>query len=788
MKRINNGWEFVSKWSKDFLEGGPAEETVRIPHTVKELPLHYADHESYQGIYGYRRTLRIAKSQKGKRLFVQFDGAAHIATVYCNGKKLLTHRCGYTGFRAEITDSVQYGADNVIALRLDTTENGSVPPFGFVIDYLTYGGIYRDVWLDERPDLFIENIYAAPTGLHALKVQVHLSGAVGDETVAVSINNRDQELAAGETKAADDCELTLKAPAAKPWTPETPVLYCCTVELRRDGKVIDCVKQQIGFRTVAFNENEFLLNGKPYFLRGLNRHQSYPYIGYAATKSLQEDDARILKDELHCNAVRTSHYPQSRYFLDACDRLGLLVFTEMPGWQHIGDEAWKEQAIENCREMILEDRNHPSVFLWGVRINESQDDDAFYQKTNALAHALDPYRPTSGVRYLEKSHLLEDVYAYNDFSHMGTNPGARRKKDVTTHLDKPVIISESNGHMFPTKAFDTWQRRQEHALRHARVLDAAMADHAHAGCFQWCMFDYATHRDFGSGDRICYHGVMDSFRNPKMAAAVYASQQDKVPVLEIGSPMDIGDYPAGQIGKIYAFTNADEVALYKNDSYVASFQPKGWNGLKHGPIEIDDMIGCLLETQEGFNHSKAELIHKCLLDAVKFGPSNLPNKTKAALAYAMMKYKLSYADGVSLFGKYVGNWGGEAVRWRFDACKGGKVVASVLKTPSCRLHLEVRPSSLTLREGETYDMAAVRIRVLDENGNLASYAQLPISFALSGPAELIGPSEAAAEGGMTGTYLKTSGEKGRAVLTITSPQTESVQLIFNITGEDDSNE
>lgn len=105
--------------------------------------------------------------------------------------------------------------------------------------------------------------------------------------------------------------------------------------------------------------------------------------------------------------------------------------------------------------------------------------------------------------------------------------------------------------------------RQEHALRHARVLDTAYADGEHAGCFGWCMFDYATHKDFGSGDRICYHGVLDSFRNPKLAASVYASQGGEEPVLTVSSAMDIGDYPAGQIGTVYVFTNAERVDLYK---------------------------------------------------------------------------------------------------------------------------------------------------------------------------------------------------------------------------------
>ena len=115
-------------------------------------------------------------------------------------------------------------------------------------------------------------------------------------------------------------------------------------------------------------------------------------------ESMQRMDADILKYELGVNAVRTSHYPQSHYFIDQCDRIGLLVFMEIPGWQHIGDEAWKDRAVINVRDMVMQYRNHTSIILWGVRINESQDDDDFYRRTNAVAHELDPSRPTGGVR------------------------------------------------------------------------------------------------------------------------------------------------------------------------------------------------------------------------------------------------------------------------------------------------------------------------------------------------------------------------------------------------------
>lgn len=138
------------------------------------------------------------------------------------------------------------------------------------------------------------------------------------------------------------------------------------------------------------------------------------------------------------NAVRTSHYPQSQDFIRRCDEIGLLVFTEFPGWQHIGGEEWKRQAMQNLKEMIVQYRNHPSIILWGVRINESQDDDVFYGETNRVAHELDDTRATGGVRMLKKSHLLEDVYTYNDFLHDGRHPGCNPKRKVTPDMKNRI--------------------------------------------------------------------------------------------------------------------------------------------------------------------------------------------------------------------------------------------------------------------------------------------------------------------------------------------------------------
>ncbi len=777
MRSLCNAWEFTPQWSEAFGRGEGEAQSVRLPHNVRETPLHHTDHTAYQMVCGYRRRLALGRELAGKRLFLQFDGAAHIATVFVNGKEAAHHRSGYTAFRTEITGLVNLGEENLVTVKLDTTENPAVPPFGFVIDYLTYGGLYREAWLDVRERAYIEDLYITTPDLTTLKIKPTLADAAGC-LVLVELYKGERLL----VKKAFNPEgtITIDCPMVKPWSPHHPVRYTCRVSLLKIGRILDQQEVKIGFRTAQFRSDGFYLNGEKIFLRGLNRHQCWPYIGYAAPERLQREDARILKEELSCVAVRTSHYPQSHHFIDECDRLGLLVVTEIPGWQHIGDENWKQQALENTREMVLQYRNHPSIILWGVRINESQDCDGLYRLTNAAARELDPSRATTGVRYLEKSSLLEDVYAYNDFSHTGNNPGCKPKKAVTPDEKKALLISEHNGHMFPTKSFDTWQRRQEHAIRHMRVQNDAAADGGHAGCFGWCMFDYATHKDFGSGDRICYHGVMDAFRNPKLAAYAYASQGDSAPVLAVGSSMDIGDYPAGIIGDIQVFTNADTVSLYKNGAFVTDLRPGDWKGLPHGPMLLNDTVGCLLETQEGFSKKKAELLRSCLLTIQRKGLAGMSPADLGKMGYAMVKYGLKYEDAVALYGKYIGNWGGEATVWRLVARKEGETIATYTCKPSARLHLEVIPSHVKLQEGDTYDMAAVRVRILDENGNIAPYAQLPVKFHLDGPAELAGPHVATAEGGMTGTYVRSRGETGEARLTISTDQTEPVVLIFKI--------
>ena len=753
---FNNDWLFTENFDAGFDEAV----SVRLPHTAKEIPYNYINCRDYQMVCGYRKIFTAPGDWQGKKLILRFDGAAHEATVFCNGERVGYHACGYTAFCVDITDLVRLGGENVIDVRLDTRESLNIPPFGFVIDYLCYGGLYREVTLEVKEPEYIKEVLIENTGLREIRVRI---ASECGSLVTDIVDNSGAVISSAVGKAFE-----LNVPEADLWSVDSPALYTARVRAMRGGECVDEKLLRFGFRTVKFKSDGFYLNGERLKIRGLNRHQSYAYVGYAMPRSVQELDAEILKNELGVNAVRTSHYPQSQHFISRCDELGLLVFTEIPGWQHIGDEDWKRQAVKNTDEMVRQYMHHPSIMLWGVRINESQDCDELYRRTNAVAHTLDSGRQTSGVRYIEKSRLLEDVYAYNDFSHCGDNAGLKPKKSVTAKKHNGYLVSECNGHMFPTKAFDDERHRLDHALRHAKVLDAMYANDDISGIFPWCMFDYNTHQDFGSGDGICYHGVMDMFRNPKLASAVHASQSEDKPCCVVSSSMDIGEHPAGDIGRVYVFTNADCVRLFKDGVFVREFAPsrEEYPALPHPPVIIDDFIGELLITQEGFDEKTAAAVKECLLAVAKFGPSSLPPKILAKFARLMLLKGFKFSDGVELYGKYIGNWGGEATKWRFDAVKGGKLICSVTRSPGQRVHLEVSTSKTQLCEGDTYDAAAVRIRAVDEHGNLAPYWQEPVILKCSGPIMLIGPEIISLKGGSGGCYVKTCGSSGSAELCV----------------------
>ena len=826
---LNEGWKFSDHFIREMCDPEYDDRMlpdIRIPHTVAITPYHYFDESHYRKISCYRRVLLIDPEWAGKRLFLHFEGIAHTAEVYIDGKLVRTHECGYTAFEAEITELVGQKKEILIAVRVDSTEQQNVPPFGNVVDYMTYGGIYREVWLAVREQIYLQDVFVAANlpdtfvfdknnpGLviapAELQIQISLPFSFMDFAEKVLgqnyfIRQTLQRISLQEQDAAGDAyeqsqllgtaqvrqETTRTLYRTLPvaiWDVERPALYNLTVELLKGDIILDRKVTRFGFRNAVFRSEGFYLNGRKYTIRGLNRHQSYPYVGYAMPASMQRLDADILKKELCVNAVRTSHYPQSHDFIDRCDELGLLVLMEFPGWQYIGNEEWKDQAIVNLKEMILQYRNHTSIILWGVRINESSDDDAFYQQTNQIAHRLDPARQTGGVRAIKKSNLLEDVYTYNDFSHNGRNNGCEARKRITSERNKPYLITEYNGHMFPTKAFDPENRRMEHAIRHANVLDAVAGQKGICGSFGWCMFDYNTHKDFGSGDRICYHGVMDMFRNPKLAAAVYRSQGDKDTVLEISSGMDIGEHAECIRGAVWIFTNADAVRMYRNDNlikeYTAADSP--YHNLAHGPILIDDYIGNQLVEKEHFSKAKSERIKELLNAAAMEGLGDIALSVKAKALKAAVRYHMKWEDALRLYNKYIGDWGGKSTSFRFEAVCGGKTVKTVIRETMQQIFLRAEADHTDLCEKRTYDVALIRIRATDENGNVLPFCMETVQLETEGALAIIGPQAVPLRGGMAGTYVKTKRQSGDARLHL-SCGSQKISILFHISCEDTGN-
>lgn len=801
---LNDDWLFTEQFEDSLVAPEYPENTlqpVRLPHTCKETPFHYFDESLYQMVSGYRRHLLIPKDWQGKRILLTFEGAAHDSTVFCNGKKVGEHHCGYTAFTVDLTDNVLYGQDNLLCVRLDSRENLNVPPFGYVIDYMTYGGIYRDVRLEVKEkvslsDIFVHTAIDFRSSPVTAQITSEITLTESDDNVTIRQYYMPKSTAAAQeswrllceqtvsTDVSCDKEFSLTATITAPllWDTEEANLYILKTQLYQDNTLLDETETTFGIREAVFKKDGFYLNGRKLRIRGLNRHQSFPYVGYAMSKSMQRLDADLLKKELGLNAVRTSHYPQSHYFLERCDELGLLVFTEFPGWQHIGDDSWKAQAVANAEDMIRQYRNHPSIILWGIRINESPDDDAFYEKTNAVAHKLDPSRPTGGVRAMKKSHLLEDVYTYNDFLHDGEMPGCDPKKKVTSDMEKPYLISEYNGHMYPTKAFDNEERRSEHAIRHANVLDAVAGQPDIAGSFGWCMFDYNTHKDFGSGDRICYHGVMDMFRNPKLAANIYACEQEQTPVLEITSSMDIGEHPGCNRGNIYILSNADSVKMYKNDRFIKEYLPgmSPYKHLKHGPILIDDFIGDSFAQNERFRPKHAKEITDAMNLVARGSLNHIPKRLYLTALKLLLIYHIDFAEVTRLYTKYIGDWGGTATIYRFDAIKDGKVVKSVTKEPVREIRLEAEADHTILTEQHSYDVALVRIRAVDDHGNVLPFYQEPVRLIAEGDISIIGPDTIALQGGMGGTYVKSTGRSGRGALLLQSQTAGEVRIPFQI--------
>lgn len=583
---LTTGWLFGGRYaagSEQIDADESAFEQVTLPHCVTPLDWHEWDPASWQDRWIYRRHF---PAPAGERIFLDFAGSMTATTVVLNGQPLGEHRGGYLPFSFEITDRVTAG-DNVLAVIVDGRW-ADIPPDGSAdgataVDYLQPAGIYREVLLRSVPAAFISDLFARPvavlSGSPAVRIEATVDGAVPEDATLQVVLSRGGRAVGSVTAPVESGRVEAELGGLRDielWDVDAPNLYDVTATLISAGRSGHEYRTRIGFREARFENDGFFLNGRRLKIFGLNRHQIYPYVGMAMPARVQRRDAEILKHEFNCNMVRCAHYPQSAHFLDACDELGLLVWEEPPGWQYVSDDpAWRDLADRDVHDMVIRDRNRPSIVLWAARLNETKNYPDFYARTKATIRALDDSRPTTGAMiYHDTTDWLQDVFAFDDYKSENGNAVLRPPLP-----DVPYFVSESVGALSGPPLYrwlDDAHTLARQAICHAQVHDQVSSDDHYGGLLGWCAFDY----DSLNGNiykRMKTPGIADTFRVPKPGAAFYRSQVDprERAVIEPVFFWDFGpDSPAEGPGPDTVIaSNCDRLELYLDGEHLMSATP-----------------------------------------------------------------------------------------------------------------------------------------------------------------------------------------------------------------------
>jgi beta-galactosidase len=488
----------------------------------------------YRGPGWYRRDLNFTP-QKGKRYFIRFQGAGSVADAYLNGKSLGQHRGAFGAFCFELTRGLSSTGTNVLAVRVSNAAEPDIAPLSG--DFCVFGGLYRSVELIETADVnFTPTDHASP-GVAWLQTKVSEKEATLDITAQVSNGGRNDRPvtivasvidAAGKVVAVEKKPVTLKPLVTVPislrvavrkphlWNARTdPYLYRAVIELQSDSGLLDSVEQPLGLRYYSIDKDKgFFLNGKPYHLHGVNRHQDRWNQGWAISTSDEDEDVALIK-EMGATVVRCSHYQQSDYFVSLCDKAGILVWAEISQVDKVGaDPRFAETSRSQLTDLIRQNVNHPSIFAWSL-FNElrpnNPDPHRLLQDLNSFAKAEDPTRPTIAATCTEKlpqMNTIPDWLGWNIYpgwyadwapmSEFGKVIDDRRftsregalciseygaGANVEQHQDNPPQ-PKNDGQWHPEEYQNTF-----HEIAWAELKARPYV----WGTFVWCMYDFSSY-------------------------------------------------------------------------------------------------------------------------------------------------------------------------------------------------------------------------------------------------------------------------------------------------------
>lgn len=621
---FNEGWQF-HRFEREAdvvaAEKVPAAqwEAVTLPHTARIEPRIVND--QWQGIALYRKEFTAEPAWRGKRVWLRFEAAMNIARVSVNGNEVLTHLGGYLPFVVDLSERLRFDAPNVITVWLDNRDNAITGPKALhVLDFNMYGGLYRDATLIVKEPLHItdEMLANQPAGggvfvtypqvsreqaRVAVKTQVRNEGRATatfrvtqtlwrDGKEAASAKSPQQQLKRG---AAADVNVDLQVAQPQLWSPHSPALYDLVSAVEVDGKVIDQRRTRIGIRRIEFDGPRLRINGEEMFLRGVNRHQEYPYVGYAISRAADYRDARRIK-EAGFDLVRLSHYPHSPYFMAAADELGLVLLNSVLGWQFYNDDPrFEAQVVQTCRDLVRRDRNHPSAMLWECSLNESQMPKALVQKFHRAVHEEYPGDQAFSAGWQNDGY---DIYI-------------QARQHRVQHYeppDRPYLVSEyGDWEYYALNAGfnqQAWANLQPEARTSRQLLSAGEArllqqatnnQEAHNDNFNtpafadayWAMFDYNR----GYADDLEASGPMSLDRVPKFSYYFFRTQRDATqvsPFYAAGPEVFIASYwQPDSSTDVRVYGNVDAVELFLNGRSLGKQRPDAdriSSNLRHPPF------------------------------------------------------------------------------------------------------------------------------------------------------------------------------------------------------------
>lgn len=576
-------------------------EKINLPHTPFVEPLVVL--HQWQGICYYRKILNVSKKEIDKQLWLEFEGAMHLADVWVNGQHLIQHFGGYTPFVVDVTGMLHADRGNEILVRLDNRNNPLIPPGKPLetLDFCYYGGLYRDVNLIVKHPVHITHPIMANEvaggGIFVtypyvskqeaeIKVKTQVSNKVGTQrhlTIRHTLYEWSKKKGRGKKVALVESPLVLAAGTTqhhtqqftvnnpKLWYPDSPALYVLRTEVMDGRKVTDCEDTRIGIRRIEMTrEKGFVINDKPLKLEGSNRHQEYPYVGNAISDQAQYRDMYQIRDN-GFNTVRLGHYPQDPSVLEACDELGLLVIEPIPGWQFFNKaQGFVDHTYKDIRDLIRRDRNHPSVIMWETTLNESWPPKSWKDQAVRIAHEEFPG---------DQCYTSGDTYGYDGFDVCYNDWKEGYNRPNTT--SKPGFIREYYDYEFGGHYSTTRVTRGDGD--YALMQNAWNAQWSHnryrayypwtIGGAVWSMYDYNR----GCCDNICYSGLADLFRLPKFGLLYFRTQMKEGTFTPAG-PMTYevfinSHWLEGSSDTLQVYGNVDEVKLQLNGRVIARQYP-----------------------------------------------------------------------------------------------------------------------------------------------------------------------------------------------------------------------